>query len=106
MFWLHSDIFDISLKFPPNFLGVHRLTNHNSTHANNVTHACHGRRGMCSAFISSLTARAEIPYCVISITVSIDFMQANFCRVRALAEALPAQYVKERFAVQGGICIW
>ena len=66
----------------------------------NVTHA------MESAFISSLTACAEIPYCVISITASIDFMHVNFCRVRALAEALPAQYVKERFAVQGGICIW
>ena len=61
---------------------------------------------MRSAFVSSLTARTEIPYCVISITASIDLMQANFCRVRALAEALPAQYVKERFAVQGGICIW
>ena len=32
---------------------------------------------------------------MISITASIDFMHANFCRVRALAEALPAQYVKE-----------
>ena len=50
MFWLHSDIFAISLKFPPNYLGVHRLTNHCTARARliNVTHmpwkARHDRR--------------------------------------------------------------
>jgi hypothetical protein len=87
MFWLHSDIFAISPKFPPNYLGVHRLTNHNTarTHANRCQ--CHGMRGMWSAFIYSLTARAEIPYCVIIITASIDFMQSQFvpcaCAIRS-----------------------
>jgi hypothetical protein len=42
-------------------------------------------------------------YCVISIAASIDFMLAAFSRVDAPAEALPAQHVKETFAVQGGI---
>ncbi len=43
---------------------------------------------------------------VISIAESIDFMQAAFCRVHAPAEALPAQYVKDSFAVQGGKDTW
>ena len=44
MFWLHSDKFDIFPKFPPNYLGVHRLTNHDTarTHQINVTHAMKG----------------------------------------------------------------
>ena len=72
----------------------------------NKCHPCHGRRGMRSAFVSSLTARTEIPYCVISITASIDFMLAAFCRVHAPAEALPPNTSRKHLLCRAEYDIW
>ena len=106
MFWLHSDIFDISLKFPPNYLGVHRLTNHNiaRTRQINVTHAMEARHVIGVYFFTDSARRDSVlcdqHYCI------DRFYASQFLPCACASRSPTRHYIKERFAVQGGIYIW
>ena len=63
MFWLHSDIFDISLKFPPNYLGVHRLTNHYTARTRQINVTMPWKRHVIGVYFFTDSVRRDSVLC-------------------------------------------